>query len=530
MLPSLRARLAIAALLLAATAVLVTAFAVQRLTESDIRSAIQRDLDTELFIRDSLAFYSFDRGSWDGVAAEVETLSQNTGQRIAVATLAGKILADSEQLRFGREAALPQQALIVDPQNPLFGFNVAPDELALIDAQNELTATCLELLGIEYSMVSDDQFGVEVLLPNPALSDTLEENLLGCLSDTDIGEFGVFTDTGFDFNDPNGFGFEVTEVEPLQLFVGYGDDNASSLFPSLRSARFWIAVTTLLALAGALASWAATRIARPIALLTVAAQRMSDGDRGARVTVNGSDEVGQLGVAFNNMADSLEAEDQARKTLTTDVAHELRSPLANLRGYIEAIQDGVVQPDNATIDSLHDEAVILQALVEDLQQLSLAEVGGLSLHRAPTGLGELVERIVAGHQANARASQVELTAVCKKDVEVSLDPDRMRQVLANLVTNALRHTDPGDSIQLTTEAGPEWVKVRVTDTGQGIAAEHLPHIFDRFYRADSARSRATGGSGLGLAITRALVHAHDGTIQVTSTLNQGTTFTVALPR
>ncbi len=287
------------------------------------------------------------------------------------------------------------------------------------------------------------------------------------------------------------------------------------------------------------------RILAPVEALTAAARRMEAGDLSQRVQVTSSDEIGDLSRAFNSMADGLARLEELRRQLVTDVAHELRTPLTNIRGYLEAIQDGVVQPDGCVIASLHEETMLLNWLVDDLQDLSLAEAGQLGLERQPVALADVVDRAVEAARPRAMAEGVALQTDLPEDLPlVDVDPRRIGQVLRNLLDNGLTHTEPGDKIGVAARAAcPEpgrrsgqWVEVSVRDTGTGIAAEDLPYVFERFYRADRSRSRATGGAGLGLAIAKQLVEAHGGQIEVQSRGDpscsptaEGTQFTFTLP-
>ncbi|MEM7284770.1 MAG: ATP-binding protein [Actinomycetota bacterium] len=529
MLRTLRSRLTVIGIVVALVAVVVTAISVRQLTESDIRGAIERDLDVEFLIRDEIAFHGLVNGGWDDIEATVADLSLRFDERIAVASLAGEVLADSEVLVEDSEASLPSQALIVDPESTLvdFGFEDLDG-----DDENDAVASCLADIGVGAVGVAADT-GV-VVVPVRELSEDEALAFLTCAEAQDVldAEFfleeldpaDIVTDIG-DADLPIG----AIDVEPVQLFIGYGDQRDDPVLASLGSAGFWVPVLIVLALIAGGAALMASRLARPLSSLTAAARRMRHGDLAARAEIGGAEEIATLGSAFNEMASSLQAEDQARKTLTTDVAHELRSPLANLRGYLEGIQDGVVEPDAGTIASLHEEATAMQTLVDDLQQLSLAETGRLHLRREDLDVGDLVERAVAAHRGAAAAAGVDLAASTTPGLVTAVDPDRFRQVLGNLIGNALRHTAAGGSVDVLCERSGATVLVRVSDTGIGIEPHHLPHLFERFYRADESRSRATGGSGLGLAITQELIRAHDGEITVTSAVGQGTAFTILLP-
>jgi signal transduction histidine kinase len=272
------------------------------------------------------------------------------------------------------------------------------------------------------------------------------------------------------------------------------------------------------------------RIFAPVEALTAAARRMEAGDLSQRVEVTSNDEIGDLARAFNAMADGLARLEELRRQLVNDVAHELRTPLTNIRGYLEALRDGVVEPDRRVIDSLHEEAIHLNRLVDDLQELSLAEAGQLRLQRQPVALADVVDQAIGTFGSRAEARGVALHVDLPEDLPlVEVDPQRVGQVLRNLLDNALTHTPPGGEIHVVASASDEWIEVSVRDTGSGIAAKDLPHVFERFYRADKSRSRATGGAGLGLAIARQLVEAHGGRIEVESKVGHGTQFTFTLP-
>ena len=272
------------------------------------------------------------------------------------------------------------------------------------------------------------------------------------------------------------------------------------------------------------------RILRPVEALTAAARRMEKGDLSQRVEVHSQDEIGELARAFNAMADGLARLEELRRNMVTDVAHELRTPLSNIRGYLEALQDGVVEPKPEVIDSLHEEAMLLNRLVDDLRELTLAEAGQLKLERRPVAPADLVDRALEAARAQAEAKGIALQADLPEDLPlVDVDSQRIGQVLGNLLSNALTHTPSGGKVVIAARAKQLKVEVSVSDTGEGIPPERLPYIFERFYRADKSRSRLTGGTGLGLSIAKQLVEAHGGRISVKSQVGQGTTFAFTLP-
>jgi len=311
------------------------------------------------------------------------------------------------------------------------------------------------------------------------------------------------------------------------------------------SATLLLAVTRAVLLASVVAGGVALllagllvrQITRPLTSLTQASSRIAAGDRSVRVPVQSKDELGELAVTFNRMANSLEQQETLRRHLMADVAHELRTPLTGIQGTVEALQDGVFPLTTENLNSIHEQVLLLNRLVEDLRTLANAEAGQLSLERLPLDLAEFAQRILQTFQAQATARQIELTLRIDFPLPtISGDEQRLGQVLNNLLDNALRHTPPGGEIEVALTAAPDGVCLTVTDTGQGIAPGDLTHVFDRFYRADLApgalRTRQTGGSGLGLAIARQLVVAHQGKIWVESPpagQRQGTLFGVFLP-
>jgi signal transduction histidine kinase len=271
------------------------------------------------------------------------------------------------------------------------------------------------------------------------------------------------------------------------------------------------------------------RMSAPIKSLALAARRLGQGDLSQRVQLKDKSEIGELAQAFNSMASDLERAEKLQRNMVADVAHELRTPLSNIRGYLEAIRDGVIKPDAATVRSLDEEAALLSRLVDDLQELSLAEAGELKLNRQPEDIGEVINRAVAAIQVQAQGKGISVVADLPEGLPpCDIDIQRIGQVLRNLLENAIAHTGYGGRITVVAEKQDNRVKVSVTDTGEGIPAEDLPYIFERFYRVDKSRTRATGGSGLGLTIARRLVEAHGGKIEVQSEVGKGSRFTFTI--
>ncbi|MBA7640434.1 Adaptive-response sensory-kinase SasA [subsurface metagenome] len=272
------------------------------------------------------------------------------------------------------------------------------------------------------------------------------------------------------------------------------------------------------------------RILSPVKALTLAARQLGQGDFSQRVLIKDKSEVGELAQAFNVMAENLERDEQLQRNMIADIAHELRTPLSNLKGYLEAVRERVIKPDSKTIHTLDEEASLLSRLVNDLQELSLAEAGELKLDSQPQDIAELINQTAVTVQAQATAKGLSVSIdLSDKLPKVNIDSQRVGQVLRNLLENALAHTTKGDTITIIAREQDKWVEVSVLDTGEGIPAEDLPNIFERFYRVDKSRTRATGSSGLGLTIARRLVEAHGGTITAQSESGKGSRFYFTVP-
>ena len=310
------------------------------------------------------------------------------------------------------------------------------------------------------------------------------------------------------------------EVDIASLHIVYGAIGRFFIWGGLLAVAIALLLTFVLS----------RRILAPVKALTQAARRLGKGDFSQRVHVRDKGEVGDLAQSFNSMASDLERAEQLRRNMVADAAHELRTPLSNIRGYLEAIRDGIKKPDAGTIRSLDEEVSSLSRLVDDLQELSLADAGELKLSCRKENISKLIGEAVVALQPQAAAKGLMLAAnLPEKLPSVNIDSHRIKQVLRNLLENAVAHTSRRGSI--TVEAGQQGsqIKVSVVDTGEGIPAKDLPNIFERFYRVDKSRARATGGSGLGLTIAKRLVEAHGGKIEVQSKLRKGSRFTFTLP-
>ncbi|MEO0562536.1 MAG: ATP-binding protein [Chloroflexota bacterium] len=314
------------------------------------------------------------------------------------------------------------------------------------------------------------------------------------------------------------------------------DEEKSGLLGFFRPLGF---ETTLLLIAvvgtaGGLSFGVATSrtLTQPLASLADGVDALARGEKDRRVSVRGSEEIAGLARSFNAMADELERAETLRRGMVADVAHELRTPLTALQSNLYALLDDVYPLTKEEIARLYDQTRLLERLVGDLHTLAQAEAQQLPIHKTPLDPATLVTDTVEGHRAMAEAKGITLGVTTVPGLPpISGDAARLRQVMQNLIGNAVRHTPNGGEIRVQVDAAATGVRVSVEDTGEGIAPEHLPNIFERFYRADAARNRQGGGSGLGLAITRALVTAHGGTVEAFSPAagGVGTRFEVWLP-
>jgi signal transduction histidine kinase len=306
------------------------------------------------------------------------------------------------------------------------------------------------------------------------------------------------------------------------------DQNVLTPTRSLDRWFFWTFLGAALfgiVMAAAIARW----ISEPLERLTAAAQRMEAGDLAVRVVPTGGAELEELARGFNAMAAALDRNEELRRRMVGDVAHELRAPLTNIRCELESMQDGLTEPTPARLASLHEETMQLADLVDDLQDLALAEAGRLEIDAQPIAMAALARRAAAGMKTRALERGVTFDCQGDDDIIVLADARRAVQVLTNLLGNALTHMDAPGPVRITWERRGQEALVQVTDGGAGIPAADLPRVFERFYRVDVSRSRTTGGAGLGLSIVHQLVTAHGGRVWAESEEGKGSTFSFTLP-
>ena len=302
----------------------------------------------------------------------------------------------------------------------------------------------------------------------------------------------------------------------------------SSVHQSLK----WVGAAIL---AGGLAiSYALARsITIPLRELGEAAKEIEKGNLGQQVAVKSEDEVGRLAQIFNRMSEGLATNNRLRQRFIADIAHELRTPLAVIQGQLEGMLEGIIETDKDQLSSLYDETIHLNNLIKDLRVLSLAETGQLAIEKTVTDMNQLITKILYMLQPLADEKQIVLQSELSEIPSVFVDMGRITQVLYNILTNSLRYTPAWGTITILTDqistSEASWVKITVIDSGVGISAADLPHVFDYFYRADESRDKNSGGSGIGLAIVRQLVEIHGGRVEVTSELGQGSKFFIYLP-
>ena len=297
--------------------------------------------------------------------------------------------------------------------------------------------------------------------------------------------------------------------------------NRTVLFASLGAAGLALILGLVLA----------RTLTQPIRELTMATEAVAQGELEQQVSVRSSDELGELARSFNQMSSDLARSRTLRQQMTADIAHELRTPLSVILSHVDAIEEGVLPATSETLQVIREETAQLSRLVEDLRTLSRADAGELSMTLLPTDPHALLSKAATSHRPLAAEKGIELEVDAEDNLpEIEVDPDRISQVLDNLLSNALRHTPQGGNIRLFARVVHNGVEIGVVDSGPGITPEALPHVFDRFYRADSARGRDLGGSGLGLAIARSIVESHAGSIQAESEPEQGAAIILRLPK
>jgi two-component system, OmpR family, sensor histidine kinase BaeS len=314
------------------------------------------------------------------------------------------------------------------------------------------------------------------------------------------------------------------------------NDQELAFINSLNILLLWVTAAAL-ALALLIGFISARRITVPLARVATATQRIAQGHRDVLIAeTTRVRELDGIASSVNDLSRALGEQEALRRRLTANMAHELRTPLATLQSHLEALIDGVWKPDTSRLTGLHEEILRINRLVTDLERLAHYEGDAAGLKRSATDVPALVEGIVRNHEPQFLEKGISLRLVAATPTPrngaavLGVDADKLSQAVINLLSNALKYTPAGGSVDVRVDTRPGGVEIRVTDTGVGISAEDLPRVFERLYRADNSRSRATGGAGIGLSIARAIVEAHGGTIHATSVPGRGSEFVITLPR
>jgi signal transduction histidine kinase len=329
---------------------------------------------------------------------------------------------------------------------------------------------------------------------------------------------------------PTTTGGTVTVMQPSPTRGSLGRISATLGFLQSVWWQFLLAgaVAGLFSLVGA--RWLARGMTQPLRDMAAAARKMEVGDFPARIQTRSRDEVGQLAAAFNRMSAELEILERSRRVLVANVSHELKTPITAIRAHLENLADGIEQPNRETLQVMLGQTERLGRLVDQLLDLSRLESGEVPLHLEPMALAPVVARVTSEFSVGRAVTDVALRDEVAEDLFVNADAERIHQVLFNLVDNAVRFTPPGGEVTIVARRDGDRVRVQVSDTGVGVGPEHLPRLFERFYRADPSRSRDDGsGTGIGLAIARSIVEGHGGRITAESERDNGATFTFDLP-
>lgn len=488
---SLRSRVIVLVISVATLSTLLSAWLVTRSAQEALREQQATTLETSAAIYQALADYGAGHRDWSAVADLVTRLAEEHHTRIALVDADGHRVADTEP-----DTALPARSARLDPLVPVVYFSDTENTVASTGRAELLPATGARARQIAHCLRSRGTTRDQA--PRQQVAECTEQVQ------------------------------RARTADPVRLHLG-SDAQLDGILGVAGWQRPLAIALAILALAGVLGWWLGRRLTRPLTELAGVAERLEAGDLHERSTSVGTDEVGRLGVAVNAMADSVQRTSEQRSRLISDVAHELGNPLVTIGGTIEAMQDGIYPTNPAVLASLAEEVGHVNGLVRDLADLARADSEGWTLHSEEFAMRALCDAVATS--MTPLAPEVRLTVTGPADLTVVADPSRIRQILVNLVGNALRHTPAGGRVEIAVRRGdaPGAVSVTVADTGDGIAADDLDAVFERFWRADEARTRAAGGSGLGLAIGRELARAHGGDLTVTSMLGQGATFTLTLP-
>jgi signal transduction histidine kinase len=365
----------------------------------------------------------------------------------------------------------------------------------------------------------------DAMVHNMGFCSAMLEDMAKKMQSVNPGFKGGYTEQSFSLTS-RGIGIGTVDIGYYGPY--FYNDNDIRYLNALNDLLIWTAFACAL-FAMLFGTGLARHLTRPIRRVIASAKKISEGDYRDRIRdKTGTTEIKELTDSINSLAESLEAQDKLRKRLTGDVAHELRTPLATLQSHLEAMIDGVWEPDSSRLKSCHEEIVRLNKLVGDLGKLERYDSEKITLTKTRFDLAALIRRSATNFESGFMEKGIRLRYFAEP-LEITADEDKISQVIVNLLSNAGKFTGSGGSVDILAGLKQGKAEITVIDTGTGISEQDLPHIFERFYRADPSRSRVTGGSGIGLAIAKSIVLAHNGTIGVKSEYGRGTTFTVTLP-
>jgi two-component system sensor histidine kinase BaeS len=563
---SLLVKLLATSLLIAVCAIAATAWLAVQLTKQAVTQEQSRTLSADTDVYDALIEYAATHDSWEGAQAKVARLADLTGARIALTTpdrrpiagfpadaLDAAVVSDVPTAtvdplfldpgiarntggRIDARAVGPyrlteeeRRALRRDAASYVDCLRRAEVAAEVVDTPSgrpvvrRLSATPLAVSGCErldrsFTPVASEKKPLAALnrLVNACAGDAFSLTPLFDVRYSGTPDSDIEQEVDNCVGESRRTQLRPYVAPPALLFVTGRTVAAPSVNLTPRNQLKIVGTTGIVLVLAVIATVVVgRRLVRPLRLLTEAARQPVD--RQGAVPVTTHDEIGHLATAFNDLSARREALEQQRQDMVNDIAHELRTPLTNIRTWLETARDGAVDLDPEILDLLVEESILLHHVVDDLRDIAAADAGSLRIHREHTYIQDLL------------TGRPGVEVVADPDLMAYVDPVRMRQMVGNLVSNALRHTPPDGRVTITALITAGRLIIRVTDTGSGIAPADLPKVFDRFWRADSSRSRATGGSGLGLAIARRLARAHGGDITVTSTLGEGSTFTIDVP-
>lgn len=587
---SLITRLLATSVLVAVAAIVATAWLATQTTTRAIQQEQGRSLADDKSVYDALVGYAATHPDWSGADALIAQRAAKTGRRITLMTENRQVITDSApgpSLRTARPSATVDPLHLdlaltggderIDPR-AVGPYMLPRKERDLLRKVATEELSCIRRTGVEGEIVdgpsgrpsvhllTSDPKGVQALCRVYDEPTATERKALEDLARRTAPCLGLSSSRGIEIRpDFTAYPLPVPEsrspfdsqtqdrktqdrirgcvekarqaqlakyvAPPALLFVtDPGDDQSGQPIFSLsgtNTLRIALVTAAVLIVAVLITIVAGRRLVGPLRALTEAADRPAD--QQARVPVATNDEIGYLARALNDLADRRERSESLRRAMVSDVAHELRTPLTNIRSWLEAAQDGLTPTNPALLDLLHEEAVLLQHVIDDLSDLAAADAGNLRVHPEQVYVHDILAQVAEAHRSAAETAGVQLSFDVAEDPQVNADPVRLRQLVGNLVSNGIRYTPAGGRVTVSAAVKAAGLVIAVRDTGVGIPPEELPKIFDRFWRSDSSRTRATGGSGLGLSIVRKLVEAHGGEITVASRPRTGTVFTITLP-